>query len=35
MLLTFSNMQIPLMDCGGDGKCISELSLTAEPSVKR
>ncbi|XP_013861959.1 integrin alpha-1 isoform X2 [Austrofundulus limnaeus] len=28
------NKTIPLMDCGGDGKCVSELSLTAEPSVK-
>ncbi|XP_017263420.1 integrin alpha-1 [Kryptolebias marmoratus] len=27
------NKTIPLMDCGGDGKCISDLSLTAKPSV--
>nr|XP_015798442.2 integrin alpha-1 [Nothobranchius furzeri] len=33
-LSKFINKTIPLMDCGTDGKCVSELSLKAEPSVK-
>ncbi|XP_074547115.1 integrin alpha-1 [Halichoeres trimaculatus] len=28
------NKTIPLVDCGSDQKCISDLSLTAEPSAK-
>lgn len=28
------NKTIPLVDCGGDEKCITDLSLKAEPSVK-
>ncbi|KAM3838153.1 integrin alpha-1, partial [Diretmus argenteus] len=33
-LPTAINMTIPLVDCGVDGKCIADLSLKAEPSVK-
>lgn len=29
------NKTIPLVDCGSDEKCIADLSLKAEPSVKR
>ncbi|XP_070706703.1 integrin alpha-1 [Pempheris klunzingeri] len=29
------NKTIPLVDCGNDEKCIADLSLKAEPSVKR
>uniref|UniRef100_UPI0037E79BC9 integrin alpha-1 n=1 Tax=Semicossyphus pulcher TaxID=241346 RepID=UPI0037E79BC9 len=29
------NKTIPLVDCGSDQKCIADLSLKAEPSVKR
>lgn len=34
-LLCVSVMQIALVDCGSDEKCIADLSLKAEPSVKR
>nr|XP_046231232.1 integrin alpha-1 isoform X2 [Scatophagus argus] len=29
------NKTIPLVDCGSDEKCVADLSLKAEPSVKR